>query len=89
MSTNGRGSVGTLTTLHLCTSGFVDDVMFAKHRSGKADTNREHTQSDSPEASPGAKSDIYDFLVAVVISSRQNLANCAQFLSQLGLKLKE
>jgi len=46
----------------LCTSGFVDDVMFAYNWSGKGDANREYTQSDSPGAEPGKKSEVYDCL---------------------------
>ena len=41
-----------------CTSGFVDDVTFARNWPGKGDANRADTQSDSPEAESGAKSDV-------------------------------
>jgi len=37
----------------LCTSGFVDDVMFAHNRPGNGDANRAYTQSDSPAGSTG------------------------------------
>jgi len=35
----------------LCTSDFVDDVMFADNRPGKSDATRQYTQSDSTEGS--------------------------------------
>jgi len=35
----------------LCTSGFVDDVAFARIRSGKDNADRAYTQSDSPGVS--------------------------------------
>jgi len=60
----GHGSV--LLWLHrntLCTSGSVDDVMFAHNRPGKGDASRAYTQSDSPGAAPGAKSDVQDCLL--------------------------
>ena len=31
----------------LCTSGFVDDIMFDHNRPGKGDANRAYTQNDS------------------------------------------
>jgi len=40
----------------LCTSGFVDG-MFVHSRPGKGDANRAYTQSYSPGAAPGTKSD--------------------------------
>ena len=50
----------------LCTSGFVDDVVFTHYnRPGKRDASRARTQGDSPVAAPWAKSDIYDCVVGV------------------------
>jgi len=39
----------------LCTSGFVDDVMFDGNRQGKGDANMAYTQSDSSGGSTGGK----------------------------------
>ena len=51
----------------LCTSSFVDDVMFARNLPGKGNTSRTTTQTDSTdspgEAQTGVESDIYDCLV--------------------------
>ena len=51
-----------------CVLRFVDGVTFAHNRPDKlGDANRAYklmpTQSASPGAEPGAKSDVYDFLV--------------------------
>jgi len=43
----------------LCTSGFVDDVMFAHKRPGRGDASRAYTRSTHQ----GAKYDAYDCLV--------------------------
>jgi len=48
----------------LCTSGFVDEVMFAHNQPGKGDADGAYTQSDSPRAALGAKSDVCDCLVS-------------------------
>ena len=47
----------------LRTSGFDDDVMFVHNRRGEGNANRAYTQSDSPGAEMGAKSDVQDCLV--------------------------
>jgi len=53
--------------------------MFAHNRPGKSDANSGNTQTDSPEAEPGAKSDVCDCLV--VDCDRVNLIKC--FESQI------
>jgi len=47
----------------LCTSGFVDDIMFAHSRPSKGGASRAYIQSDSPGGCTGAKSDVYDCIV--------------------------
>jgi len=52
---------------HVMYFRFVNDVTFAHNRSGKGDANRAHAQSDSPGGSTGAKFDVYDRPVGLII----------------------
>jgi len=49
------------------TSGSVDDVMYGHNQLGKGDASRVYTQSDSSDGRMGAKSDVYDCLVAAAV----------------------
>ena len=61
----------------LCTSGFVDDVMFAHNRSGNGDANRAYAKVTHQGAAPGAKSGVYDCLVQLATRSSSQHAPCA------------
>jgi len=51
----GHGSVLWRQCNMLCTSGFMDDVMFAHNRPGKVDASNAYTQSDSPGGRTGGE----------------------------------
>jgi len=50
---SARSSCGIQRWDTLCTSGFVDDVMFARNRPGKGDGSRALIQSDSSKDGTG------------------------------------